>query len=141
MGPLDDCRYVAVSPDGQWLATGSHGQNGAQVWRIRDGTQVAELTIEGIVGVDFSPDGKWLMTSPSPCRLWAVGTWHEARRIGGEGHCFSPDGRLLVVQDANKVLRLVETETGRTLARLESPDLCPVRRTGPHSAPTGRGWW
>ncbi len=24
IGPLDDCRSVAVSPDGQWLATGSH---------------------------------------------------------------------------------------------------------------------
>ena len=24
VGPLDDCRCVAVSPDGQWLATGSH---------------------------------------------------------------------------------------------------------------------
>ena len=23
VGPLDDCRHVAVSPDGQWLATGS----------------------------------------------------------------------------------------------------------------------
>ena len=31
---------------------------------------------------------------------------------------------MLAVQDASRVLRLVETETGRTLARLESPDLC-----------------
>ena len=67
------------------------------------------------------------MTSTSPCRLWAVGTWREARQIGGDGLCFSPDGRLVVVQDASKVIRLVETETGRTLARLESPDLCGVR--------------
>ena len=37
--------------------------------------------------------------------------------------CFSPDGRLGVVQDASKVLGLVEIATGRTLARLESPDL------------------
>ena len=34
--PLDDCRYVAVSPDGQWLATGSQGINDAQVWHIPD---------------------------------------------------------------------------------------------------------
>ena len=32
----------------------------------------------------------------------------------------SPDGG----PDASRVIRLVETETGRTLARLESPDLC-----------------
>ncbi len=66
------------------------------------------------------------MTSPLPCQLWAVGTWNEARRISGEGLGFSPDGRYLLVQEANKVLRLVETETDRTVARLESPDLCAV---------------
>jgi tetratricopeptide (TPR) repeat protein len=127
VGPLDNCRAVAVSPDGEWLATGSHGKNGAQVWRVRDGRQVAHLAIEGLVGVLFSPDGKWLMTTNPPCRLWAVGAWSEPRRIDGYGLCFAPDGRLLVIQDASKILRLVETETGRRLARLESPDLCAVK--------------
>ena len=37
IGPLADCRYVAVSPDGQWLATGNHETTGAQVWRVGDG--------------------------------------------------------------------------------------------------------
>jgi tetratricopeptide (TPR) repeat protein len=126
VGPLDDCRYVAVSPNGEWLATGSHGTNGFQVWHIRDATKVAQINIEGLIQPWFSPDGKWLMTTYPPCRLWAVGTWYEARQIGGQGHCFSPDSRLVVVQDANRGLRLVETETGRTLARLESPDPCAV---------------
>src|SRR5579885_890309 len=66
------------------------------------------------------------MTCYPPCRLWEVGTWREAGRIGGESLGFSPDGRLVIVKDASKALRLVETETGRTLARLESPDLCDV---------------
>jgi WD40 repeat protein/tetratricopeptide (TPR) repeat protein len=127
VGPLDDCRAVAVSPDGEWLATGSHGGNGAQVWRVRDATRVRHLAIEGLGGVLFGPDGKWLMTTSPPCRLWAVDTWQEARQIDGHGLAFSPDGRLLVVQDAIKVLRLVETETGRTLAGLESPDECAVQ--------------
>jgi WD40 repeat protein len=128
VGPLEGCRYVAVSPDGEWLATGSHGVNGAQVWRVQDTTRVAHLEIESLVAVQFSSDGKWLMTQNPPCRLWEVGSWREARRIGGQGLCFSADGRLLAVQDADKVLRLVETGTGRTLARLESPDLCDVPR-------------
>ncbi|HZW34975.1 MAG TPA: tetratricopeptide repeat protein, partial [Isosphaeraceae bacterium] len=126
VGPLDDCRHVALSPDGQWLATGSHGKNGFQVWRLRDVTQVAHPVTEGFGYVRFSPDGKWLMTWMSPCRLWEVGTWREARQIGGIGHGFSPDGRLLIVQDATKAIRLVESETGRILARFESPDLCAV---------------
>ncbi len=62
------------------------------------------------------------MTVASPCRLWEVGTWREARQLGGLALGFSPDGRLVVVVDASKVFRLVETETGRTVARLESPD-------------------
>jgi hypothetical protein len=66
------------------------------------------------------------MTKAAPCRLWEVGTWSEAQQIGGAGKCFSPDGHLVAVQDANRAIRLVETETGRTLGRLESPDLCDV---------------
>src|SRR5262249_51460182 len=122
----DDVRSVAVSPDGEWLATGSHGATGAQVWRIRDAAQVAHLAIDGMVHVHFSPDGKWLMTTSPPCRLWTVGTWREARQIEGHGMTFSPEGRRLAVQDSSKALRLVETATGRPLARLESPDACKV---------------
>jgi eukaryotic-like serine/threonine-protein kinase len=137
VGPLDDCRYVAVSPDGKWLATGSHGKNGAQVWQISDGAAVKNLKVEGLVGVTFSSDKKWLMTTPSPCKLWAVGTWEEARRISGEGLCFSPDGRLLLVQEANSALLLIEAETGRKVARLESPDLCVLQKEGAAFSPDG----
>ncbi len=125
VGPLDDCRSVAVSPDGQWLATGTHGR-GAQVWRIQDATKVAELPIDGGTGVSFSPDGKWLVAGNPQRRLWEVGTWREKRPITDVGGCFSPDSRLVVAVDRNQVLRLVELDTGRTLARLESPDLCSV---------------
>jgi WD40 repeat protein/tetratricopeptide (TPR) repeat protein len=121
IGPLDDGRGVAVSPDGRWLATGNHVL-GAQVWRIADGTKAAELPIESSATVFFSPDGKWLAAAS---RLWEVGTWREARRIGG-AMAFSPDGRIVAVLDPDRVIRLVEVATNRTLARLESPDLCEV---------------
>jgi eukaryotic-like serine/threonine-protein kinase len=120
---LDNCRYVAVSPDGQWLVTGSHGKIGARVWHLPDGAPVKDLKVEGS-WVAFSPDGKRLMTGASPCRLWAVGTWLEERQLQGAGRCFSPDGRLVVVIDADKVLHLVEASSGRSVTRLESPDLC-----------------
>ncbi len=123
--PLDDCRTVAVSPDGKWLATGSHvASHGAQVWRISDRKQVADLPIDHGAQVIFRPDGTSLMTSGPPCQLWEVGTWNEVTRIAGYARAFSPDGRLLVVQEVSKALRLVEVATGRTLARLEGPDSC-----------------
>ncbi len=124
--PLDDVRSVAVSPDGEYLATGSHGKTGAQVWRTRDDACVAHLKIDGLVQVAFSADRRWLLTRNPPCRLWEFGTWVKARQIGGRGIGFSPDGVLLAVQDANRVIRLVESQTGRILARLESPDGCGV---------------
>jgi WD40 repeat protein len=124
VGPLDDCRYVAVRADGEWLATGAHNGAGASVWRVRDRTRVIELPVMGPVRVAFSGDGKWLMTSAAPCQLWAVGTWQKQASIGGEGRCFSPDGRLVVVMDADNALRLVECSSGRSIARLESPDAC-----------------
>jgi WD40 repeat protein/tetratricopeptide (TPR) repeat protein len=127
LGPLDNVRSVAISPDGQWLVTGSHGHTGAQVWRVRDGAPVVHLAIEGLVELLFSPDGKWLMSQNRPCRLWETGTWHAARQIDSDGYGFSPDSRLVVLQDARKAILLTETETGRTLARLRSPDLCEVR--------------
>src|SRR5262249_29583018 len=80
VGPLIDCRYVAISPDGRWLATGSHGKNGVQVWSLPDARQVAHPMTDGFGGVRFSPDGKWLMTTNPPCRLWKVGSWRGALR-------------------------------------------------------------
>jgi serine/threonine protein kinase/WD40 repeat protein/tetratricopeptide (TPR) repeat protein len=135
IGPLDDSRSVSVSPDGQFLATGRFGGGSVRVWRIADAAEVARLEIEGRVGVEFSPDGKWLLTAGRPCRLWTVGSWREAHTVGGQGLCFAVGGRQLYVQDVNKVIRLVDTETGRTLARFESPDLCTVHRAT--SSPDG----
>src|SRR5262249_16076457 len=103
VGPLDDCRSLAVSPDGQWLATRNHVVSpGAQVWGIHDAAKVADLPIDTGTEVAFSPDGRWLMTANPPCRLWAVGTWRQVRQFRGLlFQCFSPDGRLLVAQDTS----------------------------------------
>ncbi len=128
VGPLDDCRSVAVSPDGQWLATGSHvASRGAQVWRIADGRKVKELPIDGGTSVSFSPDGRWLAAGYPRLKLWEVGTWKENTRIGDAGRFFSPDGRIMAVVEPDQSLRLVEVETGHTLARLEGPDGCTVK--------------
>jgi serine/threonine protein kinase/WD40 repeat protein/tetratricopeptide (TPR) repeat protein len=127
IGPLLNFRSVAVSPDGKYLAIGGHTGGAIQIYRTRDATRVSGLAVEGRGGIVFSPDGKWLMTQESPCKLWEVETWREARQIDGWGCCFSADGRLLAVQDTNKSILLVHTETGRVLAHLDSPDLCSVQ--------------
>ncbi len=72
--------------------------------------------------IAFSPDGKWFLTGSPPSKIWSTSTWAIARQLGGTGLCFSHDSRLVAVLDANKITNLVEAETGRVIARLESPE-------------------
>ena len=55
--PLDNCRYVAISADGKWLATGSHGISGAQVWQISDGARVRLSMSRDSSGSPLAPTG------------------------------------------------------------------------------------
>jgi WD40 repeat protein len=123
--PQQDVRWSAVSPDGRWVATGSHGTTerfGAKVWNAATGALVKDLPVTRFCAVAFSPDGRWLLTTGGGCRLWEVGSWNEGPRVGGATGCFSPDARLLAVEDAPGAIRLVRTESGAEVARLEAPE-------------------
>lgn len=138
LGPQGEVRHCAVSPDGRWVATGSHGVRegvGAKVWDA-GGTLVTDLPLED-ARVWFSPDGRWLLTSgrridsagaSNLFRLWSVGDWREGPPLGGShfgahsSGVFSADGKLLALGDELSVVRLVETASGRELARLTIPE-------------------
>jgi tetratricopeptide (TPR) repeat protein len=117
LGPHDDARYVAVSPDRRWVATGSHTGTGVKIWDAQSGKLEKELHVDG-TRVGFSPDGKWLWTE---LRLWEVGSWQEGPQIGGRAFAFSPDSKLLAVETGGAV-RLVNPDTGREYVRLEDPN-------------------
>jgi WD40 repeat protein len=120
--PQQDVRSASVSPDGRWVATGSHSglsSCGAKVWDSGTGRLVKELPAGSLCAVRFSPDGKRLITTGSGLRLWAVGTWEEIPTVGGVQGVFSADSRLLAVGDEFGVTRLVDPATGREYARLE----------------------
>ena len=121
-----DVRYCSVSPNGEWVATGSHDSTdgfGARVWKADSGKEVMKLPVPKQCSPTFSPDGRWLLTNAGGCRLWRVGTWAEGPTIGGPWGCFSPDSRLLAVEDSPGAIRLVETDTGAEVVRLETPEL------------------
>jgi WD40 repeat protein len=129
LGPQYDVRFAAVSPDGRRVVTCRHWEDGrsssTRIWDAESGQQVHELPLEGSTFARFSPDGRWLMTATSGagCRLWDVGTWREARRFVDGGYfAFSPDSRLLAISDVFSMIRLVETTTGREVARLTGPE-------------------
>jgi serine/threonine protein kinase/WD40 repeat protein len=129
LGPQDDVRYCALSPDGRWVATGSHGLRagaGAKVWDARDGHHIKDLRVGGLCKVRFSPDGKWLLTTGGGAHLWAVGSWEEGPSLGSSPlnsrAAFSCDGKLLALGDAPGVVRLMAADTGAEIARLTAPE-------------------
>jgi Flp pilus assembly protein TadD len=126
LGPQEDVRSCAVSPDGRWVATGNHTNTqgvGAKVWDASTGRLVKDLPMKSGSGVGFSPDGQWLMSTGGGCRLWAVGTWEPGPVIGKESNfAFSPDGRMMAVAGEDHGIRLVETATGREYVRLDTTE-------------------
>jgi serine/threonine protein kinase/WD40 repeat protein len=124
--PQHDVRFVAVSPEGEWVATGSHSATDVyvKIWEARTGRHVVDLPVEGSSLVGFSPNGRWLLTTGGGFRLWAAGTWREGPKIGGALHAFafSPDSKVLAVETGFGTLRLVDPDTGREYTRLEDPN-------------------
>jgi WD40 repeat protein/tetratricopeptide (TPR) repeat protein len=124
--PQEDVRYSAVSPDGRWVATGSHSvwaDVGAKVWDAGSAAHVADLPV-GAALVGFSPDSQWLVTVSGGLKLWKVGSWQLTADLGGPGagFAFTSDSKLLAVEDVPGVVRLVQPATGKDVARLTGPN-------------------
>ncbi len=120
---------LSLSPDGRWLATGTHNGEKVMVWDAEKGQLIKELPFPGSANVEFSPDGKWLVIY---CReryyIYETGdTWklrHEFTNFGGGagGIAFRADRKLLAVQESGLKTRLLDPETGEVFATLEPPD-------------------
>jgi WD40 repeat protein len=124
LGPQDDVRGASISPDGRFVAAGSHGGGGGlKVWETEHGQVVKELPLGFMANAVFSPDGKWLAARGSEGgRILTAGTWEEGPAIQGRlALAFSPDGDLLAVETGQGVIRLLDPATGREKARLEDP--------------------
>jgi serine/threonine protein kinase/WD40 repeat protein len=120
--PHDDARYISVSHDGRWVATGSHHGTDVKICNARTGKLVKVLPSDVQAEVAFSPDGKWLGTNGGGCRLWAVDGWRPGPEIGGYHFAFSPVGSLLAVETGNGTVRLVDPNSGREYASFEDPN-------------------
>ncbi|HEV3078773.1 MAG TPA: protein kinase, partial [Gemmataceae bacterium] len=128
--------FVAISPDGRWVATGTWWGFGSatKVWEAGSGKLVRDLPrseIQGDAEVAFSPDGQWLMTgTPREYRFWQVGSWQPGPVIprehaGSPFRClaFSPDSRTLAIAHSSRIVQLIDATTRQELASLTAPDL------------------
>jgi WD40 repeat protein/serine/threonine protein kinase len=121
----EEGHLVAFAPRGDLLATDA--ANEIRLWRTGTWEQVDQpLTLPGNVSVlKFSPDGRYLasLSFPDVVTVWDVDQWIIVRQISGvrlagahKGTLdFSPDGRTLVVGDANHHLQVVDIATGSTV--------------------------
>jgi eukaryotic-like serine/threonine-protein kinase len=122
LGPQADVRYISISPDGRWVATGSHNsRDGVKVWSLPDGRLEKHFPNPGLYASPrFSPDGRWLATNlGGKLTLWRVGDWRAGLRMEGGYLSFTPDGLLLAYAEHAGTVRLVDTETGRLVASLD----------------------
>ncbi len=132
LGPHFDCRSVSVSPDGRLVATTSHWGTGVKVWDAHTGKLLQDLEKDvKSAAAYFTADGRRLINIHGKC--WHVPEppvdilpepWKESAlpaMIAGTGPAVAPDRSLAAVGGRSGEVRLVHTQSGRVLARLEDP--------------------
>jgi WD40 repeat protein len=131
--PHRDVRYIAISPDGHLVVTGSHSHSdGMKLWDAQTGRLVHDFpgVPDEVRGVSsFSPDGRWLAVGWDGWVLFETKTWMPRLRLFfglSRGLAFASDSRTAAYDDFTGAMVLVEVETGRELARLEDPEQAQI---------------
>jgi serine/threonine protein kinase/WD40 repeat protein/tetratricopeptide (TPR) repeat protein len=126
---------VAVSPDGQWIASGGWKERSIQIWNVA--TRRLERCLPPCDGrgdtqfyVAFSADGRWLVCAAdnkeaSGYYFWRVGTWERELLIRTEpdiprAPAFTRDGRLMALRMSSQQILLADPANGRAIARLSA---------------------
>jgi WD40 repeat protein len=126
--PHRNIQFVALSPDRRWVATGGFQGPTVNVWDASTSRKLQTLPSSDNTPVEFSRDGRWLVTAGEEYRLWHTSSWNPGpaiklpRRNVPMGYtAFSPDSRILAVMHDRRQVYLLETESLRPMAVLETP--------------------
>jgi len=130
LGPQPGMRRSAISPDGKWVATCSGPpEDPSKLVRIWDGQSGRHIAVLPLAGgpwqAEFSPDNQWLTTYnlKEAAHVWKVGSWTKPLWSFAAGRIiFSPDARLMVLNDVIGSLRLLKISSGEEVARVSGPE-------------------
>ncbi len=121
---------VAISPDGQTLASGTR-DNTIKLWQLSTGRELRTLKGHsgwwsvGVFSVAISPDGQTLASGSTDktIKLWQVSTGREISTLTGHTRAissvaFSPDGQTLASGSTDKTIKLWQVSTGQEISTL-----------------------
>jgi WD40 repeat protein len=129
---VDRVTALAFSPNGTVLATGSGSPSRSgelKFWRVADGSlllEVEDAHSDTIVGVEFSPDGRYVATA-STDRFSKVFEVSDGGLVAAfEGHTshvldvsWRADGLVLATAGADKVIKLWDFEEKRQIKTID----------------------
>jgi WD40 repeat protein len=126
----DNLHYVALTPDGRWVATAQWIGTSIRLTETASGQSQRLSGPEWCVAaVAFSPDGRMLAASTGKAySVWDVGSWRlryelpkdpafESGRVA-----FAANGTPMAALYAPYRVHLIDPETGRQLAELQTPN-------------------
>jgi WD40 repeat protein/serine/threonine protein kinase/tetratricopeptide (TPR) repeat protein len=134
-GHTDTIRSVAISPDGERVASAGHDRT-VRIWRVAAGEADREaLVLHGhsftLSRVAFSRDGQrlascggdWQRGKPGEAKVWDARTGEGLLNLVGHtnavgGIAFSPDGKLIATAGWDWTLRIWDGATGTELRSL-----------------------
>ncbi len=135
IGPHRDVRSLSISHDGRQLVTGGWEGGKACIWDIASGTLIHSIDEPNCCMVQFSPNGKWLVTNSTDVTIWHADTWTKMAKLDLRGHavggvrvCFSADSSMLAVPDSTARIHLFNPVDGSEIATLTDPNRHIVSR-------------
>jgi WD40 repeat protein/transcriptional regulator with XRE-family HTH domain len=120
---LDEVWSVALSQDGQLLATGDNDYK-IGLWQIQTGQQILTCTghANWVRSVAFSPDSQTIVSGSVDCtvKLWSVETGECLKTFNGHRDevysvAFSLDGMTIISGSSDKTVKLWDVHTGECL--------------------------
>jgi WD40 repeat protein len=134
-GHTSSIRSLAISPDGQILASGSDDKT-VELWQLSTGQDLFTLRghTKAVYSVAISSDGQILASGSDDktIKLWQLSTGRQLGSItlgnwfSGDSGCvysvaISPDGQILASLSSSGTIQLWNLRTGREIRKLSDP--------------------